>query len=323
MASTPLLLSVFVIAVGFVLLLLTGGVVYVAFVRLFGKQILPRPTNPRQGVTERKPLSFAYRVPSTLIFRPSYGVRLLQVAIPGGSLDIELSTRYVDGWGDVEPEILVEARGSDKQGTDPREALHALMTNLVSALSFSGNGWVGRLAADRDHQSKDGEDRSAPRLSGDMELVRELDEESTGALLECIGAHPDADEVWEALNCYRLALETWGLDQQSSILAHLHRGILTMSGVVGDKDLPGRVIHADANVDENAHVDAAFYLRSSIIKTLELREPYRSRLLEPPYDVPLGLRKSTIPGRLRARESSSDRALARPREPRLDPGFGT
>src|ERR1700685_3437239 len=55
-------------------------------------------------------------VASCAIFSPRTGIRFLQVATSLGPVDVELSTRFVDGWGSVEHGIVATVKGFAPSG---------------------------------------------------------------------------------------------------------------------------------------------------------------------------------------------------------------
>src|SRR5262245_55981116 len=71
--------------------------------------------------------TIGYAAASLAIFRPGCQIRLIQVKLPGGSADVELSTRYLDGWGPVEQTLVMDAIGSAQ---DPVGAKPALLQTL-------------------------------------------------------------------------------------------------------------------------------------------------------------------------------------------------
>src|SRR6266540_1658948 len=67
--------------------------------------------------------SATYTAESSLAFPPECGIRLVQMAIPGGSADIELVTRYTDGWEDIQGCLVVQADGNANTSIEPDRGL--------------------------------------------------------------------------------------------------------------------------------------------------------------------------------------------------------
>src|SRR5690349_7105587 len=74
--------------------------------------------------------SVSYTAQSSCAFPPECGIRLVQYAIPGGSADIELVTRYADGWGDIQNCLVVQADGNANTGAEFCNALHEPLNNI-------------------------------------------------------------------------------------------------------------------------------------------------------------------------------------------------
>ena len=175
-----------------------------------------------------------HTVASCAIFSPRAGIRFLQVATSLGPVDVELSTRFVDGWGSVQNGIVATVNGFAPSGADVNVALGSLLEDLLSILSLSANAWVGLFgtASEGDREkSASVVPASVCDAAAAVEL-RELHEVATGALLDRIAAHPCAKELWKVARSYRQALAHWTGEQQSIALAHLHEGFLTMSDVL-------------------------------------------------------------------------------------------
>lgn len=330
-------------------------------------------STPVQPASQTQRFNLTCVAPSYAVLKPGSTIRLLQVAIPNGSVDLELSTRYLDGWGPVQNGVVAEARGFTGEDS-PIQALSRPLADVAAVLSLSANAWVGNLiAAESIQPPSDGQlarTTSGHRLA---DPVRDLDEEATAALLDSVSVHPDSSTVWEALHCYWRALACWTPELQSVALAHLHHGMVTMveamirflsesqgrsrSAVakrfgVREDDLAAHVLEseiyrddllcfqaaklawqtassagspagADSYPVEDAPVAAARYLRSSILRVLEPKEPCCSRLFAAPYDVPLGLSDQGTASR-QLQDYILPRGIAARRpgiQPR--PGFGT
>ena len=81
-----------------------------------------------------------------------------------------------------------------------------------------------------------------------------------------------------------------------------------------------QAMHGDDFAPDDAHVTAARYLRSSVIRVAELEDRYRSLLLTSPYDVPLGASHETELQLAHWEPGSRSRASARGHYGRLEPG---
>jgi hypothetical protein len=174
-----------------------------------------------------------HTVVSCAIFSPRAGIRFLQVATSLGPVDVELSTRFVDGWGSVQHAIVASAKGFAPSGADVSGALGSLLEDLLSILSLSANAWVGWLKTATDNDCEKNPSVVDARLCDAAAVeLREVHEIATGALLDRIAAHPCAKELWKVARGYRQALAHWTGEQQSFALAHLHEGFLTMSDVL-------------------------------------------------------------------------------------------
>lgn len=189
-----------------------------------------QPSRPPTAATA---FTFERAVASFAIFSARAGIRFLQVATSLGPVDVELSTRFVDGWGSVEHGIVATVKGFVPGGADIGGALGSLLEDLLSIISLSANAWVGSLTAARDDDCEKSASVVHARLCDAAEVgLRELHEVATGALLDRIAAHPCAKDLWKVARSYRQALANWTAEQQSNSLAHLHEGFLTMSDVL-------------------------------------------------------------------------------------------
>jgi len=174
-----------------------------------------------------------HTVASCAIFSPRTGIRFLEVATSLGPVDVELSTRFVDGWGSVQHGIVATVKGFAPSGADVSAALASLLEDLLSILSLSANAWVGWLKTATDHDREKNPSVVDARLCDAAAVeLRELHEVATGVLLDRIAVHPCAKELWKVARGYRQALGHWTGEQQSIALAQLHEGFLTMSDVL-------------------------------------------------------------------------------------------
>jgi hypothetical protein len=145
-----------------------------------------------------------HTVASCAIFSPRAGIRFLQVATSLGPVDVELSTRFVDGWGSVQHGIVATVKGFAPSGADVSGALGSLLEDLLSILSLSANAWVGSFKTASDDDCEKSASVVHARLcdAASVEL-REVHEVATGALLDRIAAHPCAKELWKVARSYR------------------------------------------------------------------------------------------------------------------------
>jgi hypothetical protein len=81
-----------------------------------------------------------------------------------------------------------------------------------------------------------------------------------------------------------------------------------------------QAMEEDDFAPDDAHVTAARYLRSSVIRVAELEDRYRSVLLTSPYDVPLGASQETERQLAHWEPGSRSRAFARGPHGRLERG---
>jgi hypothetical protein len=262
---------------------------------------------------------------SQAVFRAGRRIRLLQVALPGASANIELYTGYLDEWGQVQEAVAADISMVSEGPEIAAEALSAALSDLMSILSLSANAWVGEPDFKPSVQSN---------ASGEM---RELDEQATGSLFETIGSYPDTGELRQAIRCYREALAWWNSDSRARALMQLHRGLTAMSELrvrtrlrnpglsraelarefaAPQEDLVAQVMRTelyrdDAQcleaveairrtaepedaafvyyvVDDETLTRAAGYLRQAILVTLAADEAWMPTLLSAPYDEPLG-----------------------------------
>lgn len=302
--------SISLLAAGFALLL----VLVIGFYYLLGRIVRSRAffgkSEPAPRAAENgKGFAFVYRADSKAVFPPHSGLKILGVQIPRGTLNIELTTRYVDGWGQVEIPIEARIEGVSATGECATELLSEVLAKLTAVLCLGGNAWAGMPTLDSDPHHQ--------------ESARELDYQAVGTLFEHIEAHPDAECLWSIVYRYREALWNWGRDRDAVALTHLHEGmrglseLLALSGNQSPESIIRTQLYREDDVcletaeqawqafaalDRfsstavaepnaawvgNAHVDAARYLRASIIRIADISEDYRCRLLDPPFDIPL------------------------------------
>jgi hypothetical protein len=317
------------------------GVAYTLFAKPSGAVSTGEKVVPLAKIASGVRFSLRHAGPSLTIFKPGCEIRFLQVAIPGGFADLKLSTNYLDEWGDVQEALVAAVDCTAEETEEVRPAIARSLGELISVLSLSANAWVGDLVCvESGGLTEAALERRRERVREGM--VRELDEEATGALLDRIGGFRDAAGLWAALADFRQALQVWGPAQKHIALAHLHNGLRLLSesfitylaerdglsrsgfaktfGVQPD-DLAAYVLRAelyrgdgiafhtaqlawqavfqqdsgeiDCYVIEDALLSStAHYFRIAIFKILELDEAFQGRLLQTPYDVPLGLGQS-------------------------------
>ena len=197
------------------------------------RKVATDSARPSRGPAAGIAFTIEHTVASCAIFSPRTGIRFLQVATSLGPVDVELSTRFVDGWGSVQHAIVASVKGFAPSGADVSGALGSLLEDLLSILSLSANAWVGWLKTATDNDCEKNPSVVDARLCDAAAVeLRELHEVATGALLDRIAAHPCAKELWKVARGYRQALAHWTGEQQSIALAHLHEGFLTMSDVL-------------------------------------------------------------------------------------------
>src|SRR5262249_28154797 len=94
-----------------------------------------RPASPAafNSVTR---FSVKYAAPALAVFEPGCRIHFIQVALPAGSADIDLSTRYLDGWGSVQNPIFVEAHGVAHDPASATAALEETVSDFFSVLSL-------------------------------------------------------------------------------------------------------------------------------------------------------------------------------------------
>jgi hypothetical protein len=261
-------------------------------------------------------------------------MRFLDVTVPQGTANIELFTRYLDGWGPVQDDLAVQIEGAAETRQKAVEALAKPLTQLISVMALSGNAWVGALTT-----------REGARSARTEAVPRELDDDATAALAQRISGHPEADKLWVAAACYRQAMGLWGPGEQVSALAALHQGFLDLSEVfvsflaetqgvsrsglaksfgVSSGNLADLVLKMELYRNDGASffaaqsawrdvamheeemnpysIEDAFllatvrYFRQAVFRLVELEEPYLSRLLGAPYETPLGLGQALVVG---------------------------
>lgn len=169
----------------------------------------------------RNEFTFHYACDSLAAFRHERGIRFLQVASPQGPMDFKLSTRRVDGWGLPIEGVNAEVRVRSENPSAAWLSSADFLRDLVSVLSLSANAWVGEpklLSPDNLAEGAAGQP-TRPH-------TREFDEEATVALYECLGTHAQADQLWDAIHEYRMAIGFWSPGQQHLALAHLHKGLV-------------------------------------------------------------------------------------------------
>lgn len=172
----------------------------------------------------RNEFTFHYACDSLAVFKHERGIRFLQVASPQGPMDFKLSTRRADGWGfpleGVSAEVRVRAESPSAAWLGSADFLR----DLVSVLSLGANAWVGEPKLLSPDNSAEGAEGQPTRLH-----TREFDEETTVALFECLGTHAQADQLWDAIHEYRMAMGFWSPGQQHLALAHLHKGMVSVA----------------------------------------------------------------------------------------------
>jgi hypothetical protein len=188
------------------------------------KQIEAPITTAANPADSRNEFTLYYACDSLAAFKHDRGIRFLQVASPQGPIDFELSTSRADRWGLPLEGINAEVRGRTESPSAAWQGSVDFLRDLVSVLSLSANAWVGepRLLSP---------DNSAAAAAGqsDRPHTRECDEETTVTLFECLGAHPQADQLWDAIHEHRMALGFWSPGQQSLALSHLHKGLMSLA----------------------------------------------------------------------------------------------
>jgi hypothetical protein len=180
--------------------------------------------NDSSAPDSRNEFTFHYACDSLAVFRHDRGIRFLQVASPQGPIDFKLSTRRADAWGFPLEGISAEVTVRSESPSAAWQGSVDFLRDLVSVLSLSANSWVGEpklLSPDNlplgtaDHP--------------DRPQTRDFDEETTVALFECLGTHPQADQLWDAVHEYRMAMGLWAPGQQHLALSHLHKGLVSLA----------------------------------------------------------------------------------------------
>jgi hypothetical protein len=145
-----------------------------------------------------------------------------------GPVDIELFTRFVDGWGPVQDSIVAVTSGVVQDATDLDAVLVPVLDDLLSIISVSANVSVGSFRVDSKGRSQE----SSVVTVDESGEFRRLNEVATGAILERIAAHTCSVELWKVASSYRSALNHWNTLDQSVAISHLHCGCLTMVDVL-------------------------------------------------------------------------------------------
>jgi hypothetical protein len=189
------------------------------------KQIEALLANSENSAGSRSQFTFHYACDSLAVFKHDRGIRFLQVASPQGPMNFKLSTRRADGWGFPLEGIGAEVTVRSETPSAAWQGSVDFLRDLVSVLCLSANAWVGepRLLSPENSAAAAAADQS------DRPHTRECDEETTVTLFECLGAHPQADQLWDAIHAYRMALGFWSPGQQSLALSHLHKGLVSLA----------------------------------------------------------------------------------------------
>jgi hypothetical protein len=294
------------------------------------------------------PFAIEQTAASFAIFNPGAGLRFLQVATSLGPVDIELTTRRFDDWGSVQHGIVANTKGVAPNGTDISVALDSVLEDLLSILSLSANAWVGSpQACDTDQPA--GDLRELNEVATGALLDRIAAHPNAKELWQVARSYRQALAYWTS-DQQSMALHHLhgGFLAMSDVLIRFFceaRG-LTRTELAGEYRVPmeklskhvleaelyqddvlcfqaaegawqrvnseGRqVIEDDDYAPDDVHVTAARYLRSSVIRVVELEDRYRSILLTSPYDVPLGAGNVTEPQRARWEVGSRRPSFAR------------
>ena len=184
----------------------------------------PLGVNAASLVDSGNQFTFHYACESLAVFKHDRGIRFLQVASPQGPIDFKLSTKRADGWGFPIEAISAEVRVDSE---NPSAAWHGsvdFLRDLVSVLALSANAWVGdpKLLSPETSEGV----AALPLVGADL---REFDEETTVAVFESLGRHAQADQLWDAIHEYRMAMGSWSPGQRHLALAHLHKGLVSVA----------------------------------------------------------------------------------------------
>jgi hypothetical protein len=188
------------------------------------KQIVAPIAKAANTADSKNEFTLYYACESLAVFRHDRGIRFLQVAGPQGPIDFKLSTSRADRWGLPLDGINAEVRGRTESPSVAWQGSVDFLRDLVSVLSLSANAWVGEprlLSPDNSPAGAAGQ--------SDRPHTREFDEETTVTVFECLGAHPQADQLWDAVHEYRTALGFWSPGQQSLALSHLRKGLVSLA----------------------------------------------------------------------------------------------
>src|SRR6267154_2027748 len=80
------------------------------------------------------PFSLRYTAASCAVFKPGCYIRVVRLALTRGAADIELSTEYLDGWGEVQQGIVAEAKGSAEEIESSVPSLSDRLAGLAAVL---------------------------------------------------------------------------------------------------------------------------------------------------------------------------------------------
>jgi hypothetical protein len=188
------------------------------------KQTKAPGVDAAKSVDSRTEFTFHYACDSLAVFRHERGIRFLQVASPQGPIDFKLSTRRTDGWGFPIEGISADVRVKSDSPSAAWQGSVDFLRDLISVLSLSANAWVGEPKLLSPHNSPEGAAVQPDRTYG-----REVDEETTVAIFECLGQHAQADRLWDAVHEYRMAMGFWSPGQEHLALAHLHTGLTSLA----------------------------------------------------------------------------------------------